>query len=269
MARKSKYMTIGQIDATGVRGPHEKELEDISEAKHHVFIDLKNDILNDIVDNDLGAIIENIGFDEDWTISIEFFPEVNVHMSYTYYGDEFGDGIEAGLKFYFSGERVYWVPGEDIATYIDIIMDFIERRIEKKDPFESDFREKSELMEKVLVQRESPFKLLKENDKAELDAFLGSKVWFTVNGWRFKREFFPEFYIEITWDKEKGLDIAYSGNNLHKMNNYHAEFIGIFFINHILRFITVKNEDEKLPEICYIMFSRFYSKLKNWDHVRS
>ena len=28
-----KYLTIGQIDATGIKGPHEKELEDIGRNK--------------------------------------------------------------------------------------------------------------------------------------------------------------------------------------------------------------------------------------------
>ena len=93
-----------------------------------------------IVDEDLGAKIENIGFNEDWTITIEMFPEVNIHMSYSYFGDEFGDSVdEAEFKFYFSGQRVYWVPGEDSATFIDIVMDFIEGRIKNKTPFEKEY----------------------------------------------------------------------------------------------------------------------------------
>ena len=262
-------MTIGQIDATGVRGPHEKELEDISKAKYEIFTNLAKSKLENIVDSDIGGVIENIGFDEDWTISLEFFPDVNIHMAYTYFGDEFGDGIEAEIKFYFSGERVYWVPGEDSATFVDIVIDFIERRIEDKEPFERKFDEKTELMEKVLVQREPPFHYLEEQYKDEISTFLGAKVWKTTEGWRFKREFFPEFFIEISWNNNTGLDISYSGNNLNNMSSYHAEFLGIFFINHILRFITVKNEDKKLPDICYIMFSRYYTKSKNWDHFRT
>ena len=94
-----KYMTVGQIDATGIKGPHEKELEDISKSKNHLFINLDKDKLKRLVEDEIGGIIENIGFSEDWTISVEMFPEVNIHMAYTYYGDEFGDGIEAGFKF--------------------------------------------------------------------------------------------------------------------------------------------------------------------------
>ena len=264
---KRKFWTVGQIDATGVRGPHEKELEDISKAKNPLFINLDMDLLKDIVNNELGGKIENIGFNEDWTISIEMFPEVDIHMAYSYFGDEFGDGIEAEFKFYFSGKRVCWVPGEDSATFIDIVMDLIERKIRGQEPFEKNYSTKTELMEKVLKQRSEPFSLLKEDDKEKLSAFLGAKVWKLENGWRIKKEFFSEIFIEIIWDKNK-LDIKFSGDKLSKnIDSYHVEFVGIFFLNHILRFITVSNMDKDLPDICYKMFSRYYTKnIGNWDH---
>lgn len=267
--QKKKFMTVGQIDATGVRGPHEKELEDISNMKYPVFIDLDEEKLKTIVEKDLGAKIENIGFNEDWTITIDMFPEVTIHMSYSYFGDEFGDDIEAEIKFYFSGERVYWVPGEDSATFIDIVMDFLERRIKGENPFEKDYKTHTELMKKVLIQRNEPFGLLKETDKIPLEKFLGAKVWKMSNGWCIKREIFPKIFTEITWDIQKGLDINFTGENLENLSSYHAELVGIFLINHTLRYITVNNIDEELPNICYIMFSRYFTKEKNWDHRRT
>ncbi|MFX0022309.1 MAG: hypothetical protein ACFE9S_08270 [Candidatus Hermodarchaeota archaeon] len=265
---KRKFWTVGQIDATGVKGPHEKELEDISEAKNSLFINLDKDVLKNIVYQDLGGIIENIGFSEDWTISIEMFPEVNIHMAYSYFGDEFDDGIEAEFKFYFSGKRVFWVPGEDIATYIDILMDFIERKIKGRQPFEKSYKSKTKLMEKVLKQRSEPFKFLRDDEKEKLTDFLGAKVWKEEERWHIKKEFFPEVIIEIEWDAQNGLDIKFSGNNLSRnIDSYHIEFVGIFFLNHILRFITVNNKDKDLPDICYIMFSRYYTKnIGKWEH---
>ena len=44
---KRKFWTIGQIDATGVRGPHEKELEDISKMKYPLFINLDMKVILD------------------------------------------------------------------------------------------------------------------------------------------------------------------------------------------------------------------------------
>ncbi len=265
---KQKFWTVGEIDATGVRGPHEKELEDISKTKYQLFMNLDFELLKNIVYNELGAKIENIGFSEDWTISIEMFPEVNIHITYSYFGDEFGDGIDAEFKFYFSGTRVFWVPGEDSATFIGIIMDFIERKIKEKEPFEKNYETKTELMEKVLKQRSEPFTFLKDDDTEKLAAFLGAEVWKKTNRWHIRKEFFPEIFIEIIWDVQNGLDIKFFGNYLSRnIDSYHIEFIGIFFLNHILRFITVNNKDKKLPDICYFMFSRYYTKnIGKWNH---
>lgn len=261
---KRNFMTIGQIDATGVRGPHEKELEDISCAKSHLFIGLERESLKRIVEIDLGGKIENIGLNEDWTITFEMFPEVNIHMSFTYLGNEFGDGKEAEFKYYFSGERVFWVPGEDSATFIDIVMDFLEKKIRHQEPFEKNYDKKTDLMKKILLQRNEPFKLLIDEDKDELAKFLGAKVWKATNGWRIKKEMFPKIFIEIIWNEQLGLDIAFSGDNLAKsISNYQAELIGIFTINHILRYIKTRNKGRELPEICSMMFSRYYTKRFN------
>ena len=266
MNERRKYWTVGEIDATGVRGPHEKELEDTSNAKFALFRKITMKELEWLVKSYLGGKLEDIGLNEDWTITLEMFPDVSIHMAYSFFGDEFGDGVEAEFKFYFSGKHATWVPGEDSATFIGIIFDLIERLIKKEEPFEKEYDKKTELMEKVLVQRQKPFNLLQEDDKDELAAFIGGKVWITTEGWRIKREFFPEFVVEIIWNKESGLDIGFSGNNLTKMSSYHAEFIAIFLINHVLRYITIKNEDKSLPDICYIMFSRLFTKEKDWVH---
>jgi hypothetical protein len=145
-------------------------------------------------------------------------------------------------------------------------MDFIERQLKDKEPFEKNYNKKSDLMNKVLVQRSEPFKFLKKTDKNGLAEFIGAKVWETTNGWRIKKEFFPEMFAEIIWNQEEGLDIKFSGEKLSNMSSYHGELIGIFIINHILRYITIQNEDESLPDICHIMFSRMFTKQKGWEH---
>ncbi len=263
---KKKFWTISEIDATGVRGPHEIELKNISNAKYHNFINIDQEKLLKIVNEDLGAKIENMGLNEDWTITIEMFPQVKIHIIYSYFGDEFGD-IEAEFKFLFSGEHANMVPGEDSATFIDVIIDFLERRIKEEEPFGKNYEKKSELMEKVLIQRANPFSLLVEKDLEKLAEFIGAKVWKTKGGWKIKRQIFPKIFTEITWDYQNGLDISFFGDNLSKnISSYHGELIGIFTINHILRYITIRNEEKDLPDICYMMFSRHYTKAKNWNH---
>ena len=225
------------------------------------------DILKQIITEDIGGKIENIGLNEDWSITLEMFPEVNIHLAYSYFGDEFGDGITAEFKCYFSGERAVIVPGEDSITYVDIVLDFIERMIKHKEPFEKSYDIKTDLMKKVLEQRFKPFALLKEKDQKNLAKFLGAKVWNTRNGWRIKKEVFPGIFIELSYDDQEKLNITYLGEALSKkVGSYHMEFLGIFLINHILRYITLNNLDKELPDICYIMFSRFYTKMKNWKH---
>ncbi len=248
-------------------GPHVKELDDISKAKYHLFVDINMDALKKIISEDIGGKIENLGFSEDWAITLEMFPEVNVHLAFTYFGDEFGDGITAEFKCYFSVERAQLVPGEDSITYVDIIFDFIERMIRNKEPFEQSYDQKSELMEKVLIQRTEPFNLLKDNDIKELAVFLDAVVRKTANRWQIKKEVFPEVFVELKIDENSKLDINYSGRALSKkIGSYHIEFLGIFLINHILRYITLKNMNTELPDICYIMFSRYFTKLNGWKH---
>ena len=151
---------MGQIDATGVKGPHEKEFEDISKVKYPLFENIDMNRLKQIISEDIGGKIENIGFNEDWTITLEMFPGVNIHLAYTYFGDEFGEGITAEFKCYFSGEMVLTVPGEDSITYVDVVFDFIERMIKNKEPFEKSYGRTTDMMKKVLEQRYEPFSFI-------------------------------------------------------------------------------------------------------------
>ena len=260
----NKFFTVSQIDGTVAGSPHERELRDFSASKFSLFRDLNDEKLRRIVDEELGAKIEDIGFREDWTITLEFFPEANIHVSYFYYGDEFGD-IEGELRFLFSGERVCWIPGEDLVTYTGIVLNFIEDRAKNREPYDKNYDEKSELMKKILEQRKEPFKFLREEDADELEQFLGARVARKDSVWSIKREVFPGIFIEVTYDESRNaLDISYSGKNLNRIGRFYHELIGTFLINHIPRYITTKNLEKKLPDICYKTFSILYAKEKGW-----
>jgi hypothetical protein len=175
--------------------------------------------------------------------------------------------MEAELKYYFSGERVHLVPGEDLVAFVDILLDFIERMIKNEEPFDKNYDVKSKMMENVLTQRSEPLKFLKDEDKEKLSTFLGAKIHKTSDGWSIIREVFPDIFTEIIWNTKKGLDIEFSGDNLaKKISSFHAELLGIFTINHILRYITLNNLGKNLPDVCYTMFSRYFTKQKDWDH---
>ena len=237
----------------------------MEEIKKKIFKNLDINKLSGFVNKHLGGRIENIGLDEDWSINLEFFPEVNIHISYFYYGDEFGD-IKSSLKILFSGERVSWIPGEDLATYVDIIMNLFERNIKNKETIDQKYNEKSDLLLKAFEQRKSLFKFLKKENIMGLKKFLGAEIKKNSIEWKIKKEIFPKIFIEILYNVSDKLDISYSGKNLKKIERYHIELIGIFIINHILRYITISNQHKKLPEICYMMFSRMYSKEMGWKY---
>jgi hypothetical protein len=269
MVGARRFFTVNQIDATGVGSPHQKELEEYSANKFSLFKGLEEATLRRIVYEDLGARFDDVGLNEDWTITIEFFPEANGHISYFYYGDEFGD-VEGELKFLLSGERVHMIPGEDTVTYTGIILDFIERRIKNEEPSDKEYGEKTELMKKILEQRKEPFNLLVEEDIDGLGKFIGGEVTKTGSKWRIKKRVFPEIFVEVTFDEDKNiLDTSYSGKNLTKIGRYHIELIGTFTINHILRYITIKNQGKELPSVCYKMFSRLFIKEKGWNHRKA
>ena len=264
--KKGKFITIGQIDMTGVIGPHEKELRAILKKKIKHFKEPSYTMIKNIVEKDIGGTLDNIGFNEDWTMTLKLFPEVNIHILYFYYGDEFSD-IYAELKILLSGKRAYLIPGEDLATYIEIIIQFFKKNSKNKETMDQDYNKKSDLLLKAFEQRKSPFKFLEEENILELKKFLGADIKKNSTEWRFKKEIFPEIFIEILYSiNDDKLDISYSGRNQKKIDRYHIELIAIFIINHILRFISIKNQEKKLPNIAYMMFSRLFSKEKEWNY---
>ncbi len=261
-----KYYTLAQIDTIGTKSPHQKELKDISLRQSPLFKNLDKELISKISLEKIGGYFGKIGMEEDWTITLEFFPEVNIHISYFYYGDEFGD-IESELKYLFSGERCTWIPGEDLATYIDIIMNIVEKQIKNIKLPKQNYNKKSELLLKVLKQRLPLFNLLKNKDREELKYFLKANISENNKEWVIKKEIFPKICIEIIYNKnEYNIDIKYSGNNLEIIESYHIELIAIFIINHILRFLTIRNQGKELPDIAYMMFSRLFSKEKRWNY---
>ncbi len=262
-----RFYVVGQIDATGSGSPHHEELRELGASKFPLFRDLGLDGVRDVFCRWLGARLESLGLGEDWAATLEFFPEACVHVLYYYYGDEFGD-VEGELRFLFSGGRVYWIPGEDLATFISIALGFAEERVKGVEPSDWGFTGKSELMVKILEERKEPFRLLKAGDADALRDFLGAEVSKSGSLWRIKREVFPRVSVELMYDEDAGrLDASYSGENASKVGRYRLELLATLTINHAIRYIAVKNQGKTtLPHICYKMFSRMFTKEKGWSH---
>ncbi|MEM1658311.1 MAG: hypothetical protein QXK94_04670 [Candidatus Jordarchaeales archaeon] len=261
---KPRFLVVGQIDGV-VGSPHQRELEEFSAAMFPLFKDFGLERVRGVVCEALGGRFESLGLGEDWAFTLEFFPEVNVHVLYFYYGDEFGD-VEGELKFLFSGERAYWVPGEDLVTFTSIALNLLAAKLTGRESVDKGYGGKSSLMVKILEERREPFRLLKAEDSEKLGRFTGAEVLKSGSEWRVKREFFPQVFVEALYNGEV-LDVSYSGRNLSSVGSYQLELLATFLINHVIRFITAENYGRvELPAICYKMFSRMFTRKKGWSH---
>ena len=125
---KKKYLTAHQIDGhKGIKSPHARELENIGNEKASLFSKDNFEILKGIVENRLRGKIENIDFDEDYTITLEFFPECKVHFLYFNYEEDEDEPFGSDeLRILFSGDRIAWIPTEDSIGFIEAVFNLIE-----------------------------------------------------------------------------------------------------------------------------------------------
>jgi len=262
MEKRKKFYTIDEIDGvTSITGPHRKELKEIGERNVRVFRDLSKEQLKNVSDKMLGGILENIELEEEWTLTIEVFPNVKIHIIYYFYGDEFETNEIDQLKFLFSEERVCWIPGEDLASFIDIMMNYVERMINNKEPFEPGKGEQSEMLKNAIQIRAPSFYFIEYEDLYPLTEFLGGKL-INKKPWTIHKEIFPGIIIEINFTKNQELIPIIKGKNSKFLENYEKDLLRILTINHILRYIIIKYDERDLPEICKIMFARGYLKKK-------
>ena len=106
-----------------------------------------------------------------------------------------------------------------------------------------------------------PFIHLRAEDLKNLASFVGGQLTHNKRSWELSKTFFEGFTIIINYSKEPNkLDIKYTGENITKINNYARDQLGIFIINHCLRFISVTYPDKKMPKVVGQMFSYSYLK---------
>ncbi|MFX1295987.1 MAG: hypothetical protein ACFFD2_14200 [Promethearchaeota archaeon] len=260
---KKNYVTVQEIDGMiGIRSPHARELEDIGKLKVDLFLKNKKRQIKIIVENQLNGKINNIGFSEDYTVTFKFFPKVKAHVLFYNYENE-DDNIFEGseVKFLFSGERVMWVPTEDSISLIVIALDYLENILTDNPEVYGLKGEKSDLLKMSLEQRKEPFVNIQKKHLDDLASFVGGEVKQEDNIWKLSKIYFEGIKVIITYDmKNERLGIEYEGENLIKINNYSRDQLGIFLINHCLRFISITYLDIKMPKIVKQMFSFSYLK---------
>ncbi len=246
-------MTIGEIeDVQSVSSPHEAELKELGKKWVSEFRDFGEKEL-DKFSRLIGAKKENLQIDEEWAITKEFFPGVNNHISYHYYGEEFKSvGEEDQLRFLFSGERVQDVTGEDLVGLIEIKFRYIDRYLSEKT---APKKESQKLQEKFQEPRREALKYLDfEDDETinDLASFLGSDLKQKESGVVLSKEFFPDVNIEV--ELGEGIDFIFDGENIVRFTNYELNSLGVYVLNHIIRYISNVCENKDLPEMCRKVF---------------
>jgi len=257
--KKSKFLTAHQIDGhKGIKSPHAHELDNMGKEWGSMLLNVDINKVKEIVENELNGKIENLDFGEDYTITIEFFPEVNIHiLYYNYLEDEAFGNTE--LRFLFSGERVNLIPAEDLTGYIEAALHLIENYLENNGKLYDVPEKKSPLLQMAIRQRIAPFKFFKKEDLNDLANFVGAKLEESEKEWKLVRTYFNELNVILSYTKEK-LDISFQGNNVPRVDNYSRDQLGIHLMNHCLRFLLLTHPDIEFPKIVKQMFSYSYIK---------
>ena len=264
---KKKYITAQQIDGhKAINTPHARELKEMGKNKVNIFLNGNYEQINGIIKNRLKGKIENINFGEDYTITLKFFPEVNIHILYYNYEDEEDEAFNrAELRFLFSGDKISWIPTEDTVSFIELSLNYLEDLLKSEKKIYDIPNKKSDLLEMALKQRTIPFKHLESVHLGSLAEFVGGNVENNDNIWILTKSFFQGMDIKLIYDKNNEiLDLKFQGRNIKNINLYARNQLGIFFMNHCLRFLSISYPKIEFPKIVKKTFSYPYIK-KNFD----
>ncbi|MFX0103046.1 MAG: hypothetical protein ACFFCS_26000 [Candidatus Hodarchaeota archaeon] len=257
-----KFYTVQQIDGSSIKTPHQRELDTIGDSVLNFLPGIPKEKVKEAVLDEMGGRIDDLGFGEDFTLTFTYFPEVIAHV--IYYGPDDSEEdlmAEPEVKFLFSGEKVTWVSSEDLASLIDLTMDYLRDLLLEPGKENELPAVQSDLLQKSIVRRLEPFKLLDPIEVSDLSLFIDGKVTSIEGEWKLSKEFFPGIIVSIDFDGSS-LGVDFEGNNIKKINNYAKDQLAIFLMNHCLRFISIEHESLEMPDIVKKAFSFSYLREK-------
>lgn len=249
-----ELITIGEIEnVQSVSSPHEKELKDFGEKWVTRFRGSDDELVEEIAEL-VGGEIQDLGLNEEWTITKEFFPEVRVHLSYYYYGKEFSQvGEQDSLRFLFSGERVKKLTGEDLAGMIETLFSLIDSYMSGESSQVSEpISERREVKHKERREALECLDIDNETEISDLANFLGAHYRREDSKMVIDKKFFPGIGIEV--EIGENLNILFKGSKLERLTNHDLDKLAIYISNHIIRFITEHRHETELPAICKKVF---------------
>jgi hypothetical protein len=129
MGLKDKKM-IGLQEIEGAVSPHQKQID--------MALKARKEALEYVADaaklaEFIGGKVETLGMGEDWAISKEVFPGVEVFFIYNRADDEF----PSRLKVLFSGDRIRLMKGEDLAVFVIFYANHMLRYVKESNPGKS------------------------------------------------------------------------------------------------------------------------------------
>jgi hypothetical protein len=251
---KKQLKTVQQIDGTSIGTPHKGELNTIGDFVKELLPRIPDDKVKHVVEQKMCGSIDDLGFGETFSMSFDYFPGVRIHVVYFKADASDDDGMfaEADVKFFFSGNVVTMVSSEDLASFADLTMDYLQDLALGKHSDLPD--EPSDLLQRATLQRIEPFAILKRQDLPELAAFLGAKLTATELEWQMTKIYFPGVTITLRYDGKR-IAYVFSGENIGRMNFHAKDELVIFMLNHCLRFIGTRYSALKMPAIVDQAFS--------------
>jgi len=107
--KDKKLISLQQIE--GAVSPHQKQIDHALRARKEA-LEYVADVSK--LAEFIGGKVESLGMGEDWAVSKEIFPGVQVFFVFNRADDEF----ESSLKVLFSGDRIKMMRGEDLAGFV-------------------------------------------------------------------------------------------------------------------------------------------------------
>ena len=126
MGLKDKKL-IGLQEIEGAVSPHQKQI-DMALKSRKEALEYVADVsrLADFI----GGKVESLGMGEDWAISKEIFPGVQVFFVFNRADDEFPSNV----KVLFSGARIKLMKGEDMAGFVILYVIHMLRYVKESNP---------------------------------------------------------------------------------------------------------------------------------------
>jgi len=129
MGLKDKKL-IGLQEIEGAVSPHQKQID--------MALKTRKEALEYVADVSklaefIGGRVESLGMGEDWAISKEIFPGVQVFFVFNRADDEFPSNV----KVLFSGDRIKLMKGEDLAGFVIFYVIHMLRYVKESNPGKS------------------------------------------------------------------------------------------------------------------------------------